>query len=236
MDSISKKPAPNNQNTDQNQQTASSPATSTKTNTLAVVALILAIIAAPVGLVLGIIALSQVKKTKESGKGLAIASIVVSIIIMILAVIPFILWSLFFNSVNTSLKQNGVNIDTKSGSLDIKNKEGDSLSIGNGKLPKGFPSDVPIYPGSTVTASSVVNGNYNVVLSTKDSKSKVDSYYQNQLQSNGWSVGEDSATLDSGNVTQKTFTKSSQSLSVITAEDSNNKGTSITLSVVNSNQ
>jgi len=47
------------------------------TNTMAIVALICGIVLAPVGIVLGIIALSQIKKTKQGGRGLALAGVII---------------------------------------------------------------------------------------------------------------------------------------------------------------
>ena len=54
-------------------------------NKLSISAIIFAIFFAPVGLILGIIALSQIKKTNEKGRGLAIVSIVWGAIILFFA-------------------------------------------------------------------------------------------------------------------------------------------------------
>ncbi len=55
-----------------------------KTNSLAIVSLVLAFFIPIVGLVLGIVALTKINKSKESGKGLAVAGIVVSCIGLLL--------------------------------------------------------------------------------------------------------------------------------------------------------
>jgi hypothetical protein len=47
------------------------------TNTLAVVSLVLAFVCAPAGLVLGIVARRQIRRTGEEGAGLALAGIIV---------------------------------------------------------------------------------------------------------------------------------------------------------------
>lgn len=239
MDSLSNKSSGDKQNnTKENAINQSTPASSDKkTNVLAIVALILAFIFPLVGLILGIVALAQIKKNKEAGKGLAVASIIVSSFFTLIAIGLIIFWAIFIGSFSSALNSNGVNINTQSGSLDIKNKEGDSLSIGgDAKIPEGFPADVPIYPSSKVDASSAIGGSYNLVISTKDSKNKVDSYYKTELENSGWTAGNDSITIDSGGTTQKTFSKGNQTLSVITTEDTNTKGTTVTLSVVNNNQ
>jgi hypothetical protein len=53
---------------------------STKTNTMAIMSLVFSFIFNLLGLVFGIIALGQIKKTGESGRGLAIAGIIISAI------------------------------------------------------------------------------------------------------------------------------------------------------------
>jgi hypothetical protein len=54
-----------------------------KTNSMAVVSLVLSFFFPLVGLILGIVSLSKIGKTKESGKGLAIAAIIISIALML---------------------------------------------------------------------------------------------------------------------------------------------------------
>ena len=54
--------------------------------TLAIIALVLAIVVPVAGLILGIIALYQIKKSGGEGKGIAIAAIIVSIAIIILII------------------------------------------------------------------------------------------------------------------------------------------------------
>lgn len=55
-----------------------SPATA-KTNTLAIIALILGIIVPIGGIICGPIALSQIKRTGENGRGLALAGLIIGI-------------------------------------------------------------------------------------------------------------------------------------------------------------
>ena len=77
-------------------------------NTLSIVAFIFAFLFPPVGFILGIIALSQIKKTNEKGRGLAIAAIIIGAIFflfLILMVFVGIAWIVIRNTV-----QNGDNI------------------------------------------------------------------------------------------------------------------------------
>ena len=60
-----------------------------KTNTLAIVALILAFIMPLIGLILGIIALVQIKKKGQKGKGLAIAAIIIPVVFIGLFFVMF---------------------------------------------------------------------------------------------------------------------------------------------------
>ncbi|MCS5732614.1 DUF4190 domain-containing protein [Herbiconiux daphne] len=61
-----------------------------KTNVLAIVSLVLSILSFNIiAVILGIIALSQIKKTGESGRGLAIAGIIIG-------GIGFVFWIIFF--------------------------------------------------------------------------------------------------------------------------------------------
>jgi hypothetical protein len=54
------------------------PYAASKTNTLAIISLVAAFFCSPAGLACGIVALNQMKRTGEGGRGLAIAGIVIS--------------------------------------------------------------------------------------------------------------------------------------------------------------
>ena len=60
---------------------------SQKTNLLAILSLVGAFVFSLAGLVLGIIALKQIKQTGEQGRGLALAGIIISSIAIVLAII-----------------------------------------------------------------------------------------------------------------------------------------------------
>lgn len=210
---------------------ASSPApTGQKTNALAVVALVLAILSifvswtflfAIIGLILGIVAKGQIKKNNEGGKGAATAAIVISAISIVLGIIVIgAFLALGFYAKDQAKKQG---VDINNGSINVQGKDGSSVSIGNAKLPDGFPSDVPVYTPSKITGSSKYNGNkYTVVLTTADSASKVQDYYKTQLEANGWSSGAGTGSINFESGTVATFTKGNQTLFVtITSE---NKG------------
>ena len=66
-----------------------------KTNTCAVVGFILSFFCGFAGLIISIIALNQIKKTGEKGKGLAIAGIVITIISMVISLFIGVFYSVF---------------------------------------------------------------------------------------------------------------------------------------------
>jgi peptidyl-prolyl cis-trans isomerase B (cyclophilin B) len=61
------------------------------TNSLAIVSLVCAFLFAPLGIVFGHISLSQIKKTGEEGRGLALAGLVISYLITVLTVVVVLL-------------------------------------------------------------------------------------------------------------------------------------------------
>jgi len=182
-----------------NSQPAPSQPAAGKTNTMAIIAIICAIIIAPVGLILGIISLSQIKKSKEGGKGLATAAIVISVIIMLAQVLSLILfWGAIF-SIDRAAKEAGVNVNTQSGTV-TATKDGNTTTIGSDvKLPAGFPNDMPIYGGAKLTTANKSNEKeFYVIGYTSDSPEKVSAYYKNTLPQKGW-------TIDNTNDTSSEF-------------------------------
>ncbi|GLI28000.1 hypothetical protein ARHIZOSPH14_22420 [Agromyces rhizosphaerae] len=63
-----------------------------KTNVLAIISLVSAFFISLVAVITGHIALSQIKKTGEQGRGLAIAGLVIGYIGLVVGVIVFIFW------------------------------------------------------------------------------------------------------------------------------------------------
>ena len=63
-----------------------------QTNGMAIAALVSSFFLAPLGIVLGHIALSQIKRTGEDGRGLAIAGLVIGYIFTALFLVMFVIW------------------------------------------------------------------------------------------------------------------------------------------------
>lgn len=175
-----------------------------KTNTMAIIAIICAILIPVVGLILGIIALSQIKKNKEGGKGLAIAAVIVSsVFILAYVLVVSLAWGVIF-SVDKAAKDAGLNVNNKTGTVTV-NKDGNTASYGsNVSLPAGFPSSMPLYSGAKLIAASKTNdSDYSATAVSSDSTSKVSNYYKTELVAKGWTI--DSSSDSSSNFGTGTY-------------------------------
>jgi peptidyl-prolyl cis-trans isomerase B (cyclophilin B) len=63
-----------------------------QTNAMAIAALVSAFVVAPLGIVFGHIALSQLKRNDEDGRGLAIAGLVIGYVFTGMFVVLFVIW------------------------------------------------------------------------------------------------------------------------------------------------
>src|SRR5690242_10489754 len=75
------------------------------TNALAIVSLVCAFLFAPLGIIFGHISLSQIRKTGEEGRGLAIAGLVISYLITVFTIVVIVLSVLFFVTVAHELER-----------------------------------------------------------------------------------------------------------------------------------
>jgi peptidyl-prolyl cis-trans isomerase B (cyclophilin B) len=74
------------------------------TNSLAIVSLVCAFVFAPLGILFGHMSLSQIKKTGEEGRGLAIAGLVIGYLVTVLTVLVIVVSVLFFAYVARNLE------------------------------------------------------------------------------------------------------------------------------------
>jgi peptidyl-prolyl cis-trans isomerase B (cyclophilin B) len=74
------------------------------TNSLAIVSLVCAFLFAPLGIVFGHISLSQIKRTGEEGRGLAVAGLVISYLITVLTIVVVLLSVVFIVKVARDLE------------------------------------------------------------------------------------------------------------------------------------
>jgi len=106
-----------------------------------------------------------------------------------------------------------------------------SANVQTGTLPADFPTDVPIYPGVSVTGSTTTADEQDVLLSAEASSADIYAYYKSQLASGGWTITQDTYAF---NVYGITATKNGKSLEVgVVDNSSDDNGTSsvITLAV-----
>ena len=75
-----------------------SPMPVARTNSMAVAALVCSLVLAPLGIVFGHIALSQIKRTGEDGKGFAIAGLVIGYIFTGIAVLWLVVFGTFLSA------------------------------------------------------------------------------------------------------------------------------------------
>ena len=74
----------------QNQQ-MNAPMAPAKTNTMAILSIVFTFIFTPMGIIFGAIALNQIKKTGEEGKGLALAGLIISSVTTVLGLLFIVL-------------------------------------------------------------------------------------------------------------------------------------------------
>lgn len=70
---------------------SNAPVAAQKTNVLAIVSLVSSFFISILGIILGFVALSQIKKTGESGRGLAIAGIIIGFAAFVIGIIAVII-------------------------------------------------------------------------------------------------------------------------------------------------
>lgn len=87
-----------------------------------------------------------------------------------------------------------VKVDIKKDGATFVNKEtGEKTTVQTGqggKMPEGWPSSIPQYPGSSVTQSSATDTGkgkaFSIVLETQDAVDKVNEYYGKELKGAGF--------------------------------------------------
>ena len=203
--------------------------TTKKTSGLAVAALVLAFFFPVVGFVLGIVALSSIKKNNESGRGLAISAIVISVILTLIGLLTMLIFVLAIGKA-----ANETSVDANNGSISLTGKDGETATIGKSiSIPSGFPSDVPIYKPSDVILATSNDGKYSVSLLTSDSETKVSDYYTKQLASNGWVAPQGGGDIRYEGGMISNLEKDGNALGLIIAANakSNDGKTSITITV-----
>jgi hypothetical protein len=140
------------------------------TNTLAIIALVLAFLIAPVGLILGIVALSQIRKRGEGGTGLAVAGVVIGAI-----------GTLFYVGVGLLLALATPTLETSQ--IETRISSATAQAAGTAPTAVSCPDSIDVAPGTTFTCTATVDGqNLPFTVTQKDDQGNVD------FQSTGWAV------------------------------------------------
>ena len=118
--------------------------------------------------------------------------IIVGVVVLILAVGGFVAAKFAFQKISTLVPGLGISKD----GLSINSPDG-TLKVSN-QIPSDWPNDIPIYPGSKVVNSFIMNqdpakGGSGIVLNinTDDGPQAVRDYYKKELVSNGWKIDQD---------------------------------------------
>jgi hypothetical protein len=80
------------------------------------------------------------------------------------------------------------------GSMRVENDEGTAI-IGGGSLPSGWPEEIGVYPGASISYSASVNPETGepgmaVVLMSTDAVAAIAAHYKGALTAAGWTMGD----------------------------------------------
>lgn len=98
----------------------------------------------------------------------------------------------------------GVDVDQDKDSVTVTTDDGDATISSGGKLPAGFPSDVPVYSPSEVQTSMTFEDptgtRHTATLTTSDSVSDVMTWYADEFGQGGYKTVSTFETGDSGSI------------------------------------
>ncbi len=113
------------------------------TNTISILAIIFTFLFWPLGLILGIVSLSQIKKSKEKGKVLAITSIVLSSIALLFTLFFIVAMGTAVSSISDQVSNDLEEVNIPSENIVQKTNSG-SVTEEKNNVPKGSDIDVEI--------------------------------------------------------------------------------------------
>lgn len=108
--------------------------------------------------------------------------------------------------VTKSAVEKATGVKVESDGVTVTGKDGQQVSIGGeNKLPDGFPSEVPVYDGATITSSVSTEQGFLVGFTTTDAPREVLDWYKSELAAGGWEV-KSNMESDSGGLLTATMT------------------------------
>ncbi|OGC46540.1 hypothetical protein A2V49_00650 [candidate division WWE3 bacterium RBG_19FT_COMBO_34_6] len=122
-----------------------------------------------------------------------------------------------------------VNQDGDKVEMTWETEEGQVQVSSKGTLPKGFPSQIPLYKGYKIAGSMTTDNGASgtVSLSVSDDTEKVYSYYQDEFESNNWNI---SSTYSADEAKYISVEKDDFRVSIIVNKDTNSEDTMIVIS------
>jgi hypothetical protein len=127
----------------------------------------------------------------------------------------------------------GVKVDQGGNSVTVTGQDGSSMtSSSDGKLPEGFPSDMPLYTPGKIVTSAVSTENsaksFVVTIDSPDAVADIFAWYKAQLPEKGWTV-QNTTESDTGALFMGE--KGAQAFTVMVATSSAEGATTISISV-----
>lgn len=127
----------------------------------------------------------------------------------------------------------GVKVDESGNSVTVTGQDGSSMtSSSEGKLPEGFPSDMPLYTPGKITGAAVSTENgaksFILAIDSPDAVADIFAWYKAQLPEKGWTV-QNTTESDSGDLFMGE--KGNQAFTVMIAASSDEGATTISISV-----
>jgi len=130
--------------------------------------------------------------------------IIIGSLVAVFILIPMIVFIVGLLFVGKNLKDNGVSVNTNSGSesVSIKDKNGNEFSAGGSQtLPKDFPKDFPVYKGDIASSGRLTTDGktgWTVSVQTNDDLTKVSESLTGSFSSNGWTTSMDNINSQGG--------------------------------------
>lgn len=121
------------------------------------------------------------------------------------------------------------NVDLSSGGIKVETAQGEKMDFGTGaKLPDGWPSYAPQYPGSTIMAAMATPNGKTVTAQTTDNPEKVTAFYKDKLSGAGF---KQQVAGNFGGMQTLTMTKDNGKSNAVVSASVQNGKTMITVSI-----
>lgn len=172
-------------------------------------------------------------------KVLTIVLVVVGVLVLLSIVGTMLVGRLTKKAVTTVVDKasNGqIKVDSDGTKVKVKGDDGKEATFeATTKLPKDFPSDVPMYKGAKITSVSTIDlgtdgKSYTVGLTSSANPNDVNNYYKEALGTNGWETISSSTSDDTSMIMANNKAKNLTVVLSLQAGD-NKKGTTIGLTV-----